>query len=82
MAAIKAGEKVQMSVLFSIDIFDLLDADVIMPWEDVVKTDEERAWIKSFYPALMANSMSGEQDVWHSLSALDYCDVLQQGRLP
>ena len=59
MAALKAGEKVQMSVLFSIDIFDLLDADVIMPWEDVVTTDQDRAWLKSFYPALMANSMSG-----------------------
>ena len=59
LAAVKAGEKVQMSVLFSIDIFDLIDAEVVMPWEDVVKTDAERAWLKGFYPALMANSMAG-----------------------
>ncbi len=59
LAALKAGEKIQLSVLFSIDIFDLLDEDVILPWEDVVKTEEDRAWLKSFYPALMANSMAG-----------------------
>jgi len=57
LAAIKAGEPVQLSVLFSIDIFDLVNQDLILAWEDVVQTDEERAWLKSFYPALMANSM-------------------------
>ena len=41
LAALKAGERVQLSVLFSIDIFDLLDEDIILPWEDVVKTDED-----------------------------------------
>jgi sn-glycerol 3-phosphate transport system substrate-binding protein len=59
LAALRAGENIQLSVLFSIDIFDLLDEDVILPWEDVVKTEEDRAWLKSFYPALMANSMAG-----------------------
>jgi len=57
LAAIKAGEPVQLSVLFSIDIFDLVNQDLILAWDDVVQTDEERAWLKSFYPALMANSM-------------------------
>ena len=57
LAALKAGERVQMSVLFSIDVFDLLDENIILPWEDVVQTDEERQWLKSFYPALMANSV-------------------------
>ena len=59
LAALKAGERVQMSVLFSIDVFDLLDENIILPWEDVVQTDEERQWLKSFYPALMANSVVG-----------------------
>ncbi|MEE4608479.1 MAG: ABC transporter substrate-binding protein [Desulfobacteraceae bacterium] len=59
LAAVKAGEKVQMSVLFSIDIFDLIDADVILPWEEVAQTDLDRAWLNGFYPALMANSMAG-----------------------
>ncbi|MFZ7126706.1 MAG: ABC transporter substrate-binding protein [Desulfobacterales bacterium] len=57
LAALKAGEPIQLSVLFSIDVFDMLDQDVILAWEDVVKTDEEREWLKSFYPALMANSI-------------------------
>lgn len=59
LAALKAGEPVQLSVLFSIDIFDLLNQDIIVPWDDVVQTDADRAWLKSFYPALMANSMAG-----------------------
>lgn len=58
LAAIKAGEPVQLSVLFSIDIFDLMNQDLILPWDEVVQSDEDRAWLKSFYPALMANSMA------------------------
>ncbi len=58
LAALKAGEPVQLSVLFSIDIFDLIDQDLILAWDDVVQTDQDRAWLKSFYPALMANSVA------------------------
>ncbi|PTN38463.1 ABC transporter substrate-binding protein [Desulfonatronum sp. SC1] len=56
LAALNAGEPVQLSVLFSIDVFDLMDQDVIVPFNDLVATDEERQWMGSFYPALMENS--------------------------
>ncbi|SMP65355.1 carbohydrate ABC transporter substrate-binding protein, CUT1 family [Desulfonatronum zhilinae] len=56
LAALNAGEPVQLSVLFSIDVFDLMDQDVIVPFDDLVATDEEREWLRSFYPALMQNS--------------------------
>jgi sn-glycerol 3-phosphate transport system substrate-binding protein len=56
LAALNAGEPVQLSVLFSIDVFDLMDQDVIVPFDDLVATDEERQWMGSFYPALMENS--------------------------
>ena len=55
LAALKAGQPAQISVLFSIDIYELLEQDVIIPWDDVASSPEDKAWIKSFYPALMMN---------------------------
>ena len=55
LAALKAGQPAQLSVLFSIDIYELLEQDVIMPWDDVATTADDKAWIQSFYPALMMN---------------------------
>ena len=55
LSAIQSGQPAQLSVLFSIDAYDLMEQDLIVPFEDVVKTDEEKQWLSSFYPALMAN---------------------------
>jgi sn-glycerol 3-phosphate transport system substrate-binding protein len=44
-----------MSVLFSIDIYELLEQDLIVPFDDLATTAADKAWLKSFYPALMAN---------------------------
>ena len=55
LAALKAGQPAQISVLFSIDIYELLEQDVIIPWDDVATSSEDKAWLKSFYPALMMN---------------------------
>lgn len=55
LAALKSGEPAQLSVMFSIDVHELRDLDAIVPFDDVVKTDKDRAWLKSFYPALMEN---------------------------
>ncbi len=56
LAAIKSGKPAQLSVLFSIDAYDLVEQGLVVPFEDVVKTDDEKAWLNGFYPALMANS--------------------------
>src|SRR5688572_29945346 len=55
LAAQKAGQPAQMSVLFSIDIYELLEQDLIVPFDDLATTPADKAWLKSFYPALMAN---------------------------
>ena len=55
LAAQKAGQPAQMSVLFSIDIYELLEQDLIVPFDDMATTAADKAWLKSFYPALMAN---------------------------
>lgn len=55
LAALKAGQPAQISVLFSIDVYELLEQDVIMAWDDVATAAADKAWLKSFYPALMMN---------------------------
>ncbi|MBC7002750.1 ABC transporter substrate-binding protein [Photobacterium sp. BZF1] len=55
LAAINAGEPVQTSVMFSIDMLELQRRGVIRPFDDFVKTDEDKQWLQSFYPALMQN---------------------------
>lgn len=57
LAALKAGEPVQLSVLFSIDVFDLMDEDVVVPFDELVGSEADRQWMQSFYPALMQNGM-------------------------
>jgi sn-glycerol 3-phosphate transport system substrate-binding protein len=56
LAALKANQPVQLSVLFSIDVFELMDQDVLVPFDEVATSAEDKQWLSSFYPALMANS--------------------------
>jgi sn-glycerol 3-phosphate transport system substrate-binding protein len=55
LAALRAGQPVQLSVLFSIDLFELIDQDAIVPFDELLGP-EDRAWLDTFYPALMENS--------------------------
>ena len=53
LSAINSGEPAQLAVMFSIDAYDLIEQDLIVPFDDLVS---DKAWLDSFYPALMANS--------------------------
>ncbi|MCP5155112.1 MAG: ABC transporter substrate-binding protein [Ectothiorhodospiraceae bacterium] len=55
LAALKSGQPAQLSVMFSIDIYELIEQDAIVAFDDVASTAEERAWLDSFYPSLMEN---------------------------
>ena len=55
LSALNSGEPPQLAVMFSIDAFDLIEKDVIVSFDDVVKTQEDKKWLDGFYPALMAN---------------------------
>ena len=55
VSAIKSGDPAQLSVMFSIDVYDLIEQDLIVPFDDVVKTSKDKEWLSGFYPALMAN---------------------------
>ncbi len=55
LAAMKSGKPAQLSVMFSIDIYELINQDAIVAFDDVVETDDEKKWLDSFYPTLMEN---------------------------
>jgi sn-glycerol 3-phosphate transport system substrate-binding protein len=55
LAALKAGQPVQLSVLLSTDVFELIDQGAITPFDELVGP-ADKAWLDSFYPALMENS--------------------------
>ena len=56
MTALKGGTPPNLSVILSTEIFTLIDNDAIVPFDDLVTTDQEKQWLGSFYPALMENS--------------------------
>jgi sn-glycerol 3-phosphate transport system substrate-binding protein len=47
------------SVLLSTDMFTLIDEDAIVPFDNFVKTADDKAWLGSFYKAFMLNSQTG-----------------------
>lgn len=59
MTSLKGGNPPHLSVILSTEIFTLIDNDAIVPFDDLVTDPEEKLWLDSFYPALMANSRTG-----------------------
>ncbi len=53
LSALNSGDPAQLAVMFSIDAYDLIEQELILPFDDLV---DDVAWLNSFYPALMANS--------------------------
>lgn len=63
LSALRGGESVQLSVLGALDAHDLVEQGLVESFSDIAKTTEEKAWLTSFYPALMANGTI-EGKVW------------------
>jgi len=59
LTAVKSGEPPVTSILLSTDMFTLIDEDAIVPFDELVKTPEDKAWLATFYPAFMENSQTG-----------------------
>src|SRR6187401_1274213 len=59
LTAVKSGEPPVTSILLSTDMYTLINEDAIVPFDDLIKTPEDQAWLKSFYPAFMENSQTG-----------------------
>jgi sn-glycerol 3-phosphate transport system substrate-binding protein len=59
LTAVKSNDAPTLSVLLSTDMFTLIDEDAIVPFDPLLKTPEDQAWVKTFYPAFMENSQTG-----------------------
>jgi sn-glycerol 3-phosphate transport system substrate-binding protein len=59
LTAVQSNDAPTMSVLLSTDMYTLIDEGAIVPWDPLIKTAEDRAWLQGFYPAFMENSQTG-----------------------
>ena len=59
LTAHKSGTPPVTSVLLSTDMFTLIDEEAIVPFDNFIKTAEDRAWLASFSKAFMLNSQTG-----------------------
>jgi sn-glycerol 3-phosphate transport system substrate-binding protein len=59
ITAHKSGQPPVTAVLLSTDMFTLIDEDAVVPFDDFATAPDDRAWMRSFYPAFMANSRTG-----------------------
>lgn len=59
LTAHKSGTPPVTSVLLSTDMYTLIDEDAIVPFDDFIKTPDDKAWLQSFFPAFMLNSQTG-----------------------
>lgn len=59
LTAHKSGNPPVTSVLSAIDIFTLIDEDAVVPFDDLLTTEDDKKWLQSFFPAFMLNSQTG-----------------------
>lgn len=59
ITAHKSGAPPALSVVLSTDMFTLIDDEAIVAFDDFVKTDDDKKWLASFFPAFMQNSRTG-----------------------
>lgn len=56
LTAAHAGSPPAVAVLLAIDLFTLIEEDVILPISDLASSDEEKAWMEGFYPGFMKDA--------------------------
>ena len=59
ITAHKSGNAPVLSCVLSTDMFTLIDDDVIVPYDNFIKSDDDKKWLQSFFPAFMQNSQTG-----------------------
>lgn len=63
MTAIKGGNPPDLAVLLSVNIYTLIDNEAIIAVQDLATSEEDKAWLNSFWPAFMLNSAT-EGKIW------------------
>jgi sn-glycerol 3-phosphate transport system substrate-binding protein len=61
ITAARGGNPPQLAILLSVDMFTLIDEDIILPWDDFIPEAERAEFLGGFYPAFMRNSQTGGQ---------------------
>ncbi|MFN4059030.1 MAG: ABC transporter substrate-binding protein [Roseinatronobacter sp.] len=61
ITAARGGNAPQLAILLSVDMFALIDEDIILPWDDFIPEAEREAFLGGFYPSFMRNSQTGGQ---------------------
>lgn len=51
LTAHKSGTPPDTAVLFAVDMYTLIDANAIVPFDDLVANADDVAWLRGFYPA-------------------------------
>jgi sn-glycerol 3-phosphate transport system substrate-binding protein len=55
VTATKAGSGPQLAVLLAVDAYTLADDELILPFDTVAQSADDKAWLNSFYPAFLRN---------------------------
>ena len=64
LSALAAGDPTATTVPLSTEMWTLAADGLIVPFDDVIETEEERALLDSFYEPFMFNSRDGEGRTW------------------
>lgn len=63
ITASRGGNPPQLAILLSVDLFALLDEELILPWNDFIPTAEQDAFFGGFFASFMRNSQT-EGKTW------------------
>ena len=55
VTATKAGQGPQMALVLAVDAYSLVDDEMLVAFDSIATSDADKAWLKSFYPAFLAN---------------------------
>ena len=61
ITAARGGNAPQLAILLSVDMFALIDEDIILPWDEFIPEAERDTFLGGFYPSFMRNSQTGGQ---------------------
>src|SRR4051812_44746495 len=59
LTAHKSGQPPVVGVLLSTDMFTLIDEEAVVPFDPFIRSDDDKRWAQSFFPAFMLNSQTG-----------------------
>ncbi|MDR1828957.1 MAG: ABC transporter substrate-binding protein, partial [Methylobacteriaceae bacterium] len=56
LTADKSGKPPTTAVLLATDVFTFIDEDAVEPFDDFIKSDEDKKWVDGFMPAYLASA--------------------------